>query len=134
MNKGWLIALVVTALAVTGCAKKNKVTVDAAFPPPPTATPDSFSSVSDLPPPPANTGSTYYAPPPSAVYAQPAPAAAAPAAGRVHEIRQGETLWKISGMYYGKSSQTGVQKILSANPEIANPNAIRAGQKIVIPD
>ncbi len=69
-------------------------------------------------------------PPPASVYA-PAPA---PAAQRIHVVRSGETLWRISGMYYGKASRENVAKIVQANPALVNPDVINAGQKIVIPD
>ncbi len=78
-----------------------------------------------------------YSPPPAATpVAAPAPAAAAvaPAAGqRTHVVKAGESLWKISGQYYGKPSTGGVNKILKANPNLTNANAIKAGQKLVIP-
>ena len=57
-----------------------------------------------------------------------------PAGTRVHVARAGDTLWKISGIYYGKSSRANVQKIVDANPEITDANFIRVGQKIVIPE
>lgn len=67
-------------------------------------------------------------PPPSAVVA--APPIAAP---RTHVVAANETLWRISGMYYGRSSQANVAKIVAANPGL-NPDMIKIGQTIVIPD
>lgn len=50
----------------------------------------------------------------------------------VHEVRRGDTLWKIAGQYYGTSNRGNVQKIVEANPGL-NPDVIKVGQKIVIP-
>lgn len=82
--------------------------------------------------------------PPESVF-EPAPAAGeglapptdvepAPTGARIHIARRGDTLWKISGIYYGKSSRANVQRIVDANPDIADPDFIRVGQKIVIPE
>jgi nucleoid-associated protein YgaU len=88
------------------------------------------------PPPPPSTAVPAYAPPPAAPTYAPAPTVtpAAATGGKTHVVKQGENLWKISGLYYGKPSQAGVAKILKANPGVANANAIKAGQKLVIPD
>jgi nucleoid-associated protein YgaU len=134
MKTAWVMTLAAAIVAMSGCAKQNKVTVDSAFTPPATAPAMGMTGASELPPPPPAAMPAY------AVPAQPAPAyaapeAAAPAAGqRTHVVKQGESLWKISGTYYGKPSQAGIAKILKANPAVSNANAIKAGQKLVIPE
>lgn len=134
-----LVMALAVGIAMGGCAKQNKVTVDSAFMPPASTAPAMGMTGADLPPPPpaGNTIPVYAPPQPAPTYA-PAPADAgvgAPAAGtRTHVVKHGESLWKISGQYYGKPSQAGIAKIMKANPEVGNANAIKAGQKLVIPD
>jgi len=53
--------------------------------------------------------------------------AAARASGRTHTVMAGETLSAIAAAYRVKSSQ-----IISLN-NLSNPNALRVGQKLVIP-
>ncbi len=72
-----------------------------------------------------------YAPAPATP--TPVPMAPPASAGRTHTVQPGETLWKISGLYFGRSSRDNVQKIVQANPGL-NPDRILAGQKITIPD
>lgn len=49
--------------------------------------------------------------------------------GQLYTVRQSDTLFRI-GQRFGVS----VQQILSANPQITNPNIIFVGQRICIPD
>ncbi len=63
----------------------------------------------------------------------PAAAAAAPAAERFHVVAKGETLGAIAQHYYGKASL--YEKIFGANLDIlVDPNKIKVGQKLRIPD
>jgi nucleoid-associated protein YgaU len=49
-----------------------------------------------------------------------------------HEVKKGETLWKIAEQYYGDGSL--YNKIFEANRNILNdPNLIKVGQKLRIP-
>jgi LysM repeat protein len=48
--------------------------------------------------------------------------------GTTYVIRAGDTLYAIAVRF-----KVSVQKILSANPSITNPNQITIGQKIIIP-
>jgi nucleoid-associated protein YgaU len=49
-----------------------------------------------------------------------------------HEVKKGETLWKIAEPYYGDGSL--YSKIFEANQDrLKNPNLIKAGQKLRIP-
>lgn len=71
------------------------------------------------------------------VAAHPAPPAAAPAPSpapaRVHEVASGETLGAIAQHYYGKASL--YVKIFDANrDQLSNPNLVKVGQKLKIPD
>ncbi|GGA45400.1 SafA/ExsA family spore coat assembly protein [Psychrobacillus lasiicapitis] len=45
-----------------------------------------------------------------------------------YSVEGGDTLWKIAS-----KTQTGVQELIEANPQLANPNLIYAGQKINVP-
>lgn len=45
-----------------------------------------------------------------------------------HTVVQGDTMWKLAVKY-----QTGTSEIISANPQIANPNLIYPGQILNIP-
>ena len=52
---------------------------------------------------------------------------------RTHIVQSGETLSDIAFHYYGSSAQW--RKIQAANPDIlANPNKIRVGMKLIIPE
>lgn len=51
--------------------------------------------------------------------------------GRIHIVKDGDNLWKISKQYYGKGSE--YKRIVEANPEITNPQIIYPGQIIKIP-
>jgi len=49
-----------------------------------------------------------------------------------HEVKKGDTLWKISERYYGDGSL--YMKIFEANRNILkDPNLIKVGQKLRIP-
>lgn len=47
---------------------------------------------------------------------------------QVHTVKSGDTMWKIAVKY-----EVGLSEIISANPQIKNPNLIYPGQKINIP-
>jgi len=74
------------------------------------------------------------APPgPAAVVPPAVEAAPAPAAERWHEVVRGDTLGGIAAKYYGKASL--YMKIFEANRDILdNPDLIKVGQKLRIPD
>jgi nucleoid-associated protein YgaU len=49
-----------------------------------------------------------------------------------HEVKKGETLWKIAEQYYGDGSL--YQKIFEANRgSLKDPNRINIGQRLRIP-
>jgi nucleoid-associated protein YgaU len=49
-----------------------------------------------------------------------------------HEVKKGETLWKIAEHYYGEGGL--YTKIFDANRDVLkDPNLIRAGQRLRIP-
>jgi nucleoid-associated protein YgaU len=49
-----------------------------------------------------------------------------------HEVKKGETLWKIAEQYYGEGGL--YTKIFEANRDVLkNPDLIRVGQKLRIP-
>ena len=50
---------------------------------------------------------------------------------KTHTVQKGDTLWAIAKKYYGNGSQ--YPKIVSANPDIKNPNLIYPGQVFTIP-
>jgi len=53
-------------------------------------------------------------------------------AEQVHEVKKGDTLWKIAERYYGDGSL--YMKIFEANRNILkDPNLIKVGQKLRIP-
>ena len=53
-------------------------------------------------------------------------------AEQVHEVKKGDTLWKIAEHYYGDGSL--YMKIFEANRNILkDPNLIKVGQKLKIP-
>ena len=52
----------------------------------------------------------------------------ASASGLSHTVVQGDTMWKLAVKY-----QVGTSEIISANPQIANPNLIYPGQSLNIP-
>ena len=49
-----------------------------------------------------------------------------------HEVKKGETLWKIAEHYYGDGSL--YRKIFEANSDaLKDPNLIKVGQRLRIP-
>lgn len=52
----------------------------------------------------------------------------ASAAGLSHTVVKGDTMWKLAVKY-----QVGTSEIISANPQIANPDLIYPGQVLTIP-
>lgn len=52
----------------------------------------------------------------------------APASAASHTVVRGDTMWKLAVKY-----QTGTSEIISANPQIMNPNLIYPGQILNIP-
>ena len=54
--------------------------------------------------------------------------AIANAANVTHTVVRGDSMWKIAVRY-----QVGISEILSANPQVANPNLIYPGQIINVP-
>ena len=49
-------------------------------------------------------------------------------AAESYTVSSGDTLWKIA-----LKTETGVQELIDANPQLANPNQINPGQKINVP-
>jgi len=142
MKHAATILSVVAILAVAGCQPKTQVTgpqtIEIGYPPAPPlgdfqAPEATAEGPADLPPPPAVPSAPggpvteVTDPPPPPPPAPPAPQV------RVHVVQPNETVWKISGIYYGESSRANVAKIAQANPGL-NPEQIKPGQKIVIPD
>lgn len=52
----------------------------------------------------------------------------ASAAGLSHTVAKGDTMWKLAVKY-----QVGTSEIISANPQISNPDFIYPGQVLTIP-
>lgn len=50
-------------------------------------------------------------------------------AQETYTVQRGDSMWKISVRY-----QVGLSEIISANPQIKNPNLIYPGQKLTIPN
>ena len=53
-------------------------------------------------------------------------------AEKFYVVRKNETLATISRLYYGTANKW--QKIVDANPQIKDPNKIKPGMKLIIPD
>ncbi len=65
--------------------------------------------------------------------ADPAPVVEAAPAARIHEVVAGDTLGAIAKRYYGNAGK--YMKIFEANRDILkNPDLIKVGQKLRIPD
>lgn len=128
MQKAIVLGVLGLALLIAGCkqpdAAPQTLEPEAATPPP---------SSYGVPAPPAEPEWVSPPPPPPAYVPPPRPVAPPSAAVREHVVKPGENLWKISGMYFDKSSQANVQKIVAANPGL-NPDKILIGQVIKIPD
>ena len=60
------------------------------------------------------------------------PSANAPQTGQTYTVQSGDTLCMIAKRFYGKDSE--YKKIVNANPSITNPDSIKAGQVLTIPD
>lgn len=56
-------------------------------------------------------------------------ACALPASALSHTVAKGDTMWKLAVKY-----QVGTSEIISANPQITNPNLIYPGQLLTIPE
>jgi len=137
------LALLMLPLALTvGCAPPTNQTLDlgsealtdadamtASELPPPTYT--AAAPAIELPPPslppapaaPAQTVRPAPTPPPPSTTPQP----------RIHVVQRGDTVWSLSGRYYGRASHANVRRIVGANPGL-DPDHIRIGQEIVIPE
>ena len=59
------------------------------------------------------------------LYACPTPVSASTLS---HTVAKGDTMWKIASKY-----QVGTSEVISANPQISNPNLIYPGQVLTIP-
>ncbi len=57
--------------------------------------------------------------------AAPAADGTARAGGQVHTVADGETLWAVAQRY-----RTTVEALLALNPQLSNPNAVAAGQRL----
>lgn len=63
------------------------------------------------------------------------PPEAKPAVKQEYVAQKGDTLYRIAGKMYGSSSKKGIDAIVAANPkDLPNPNSVRAGMKLVIPE
>jgi nucleoid-associated protein YgaU len=59
--------------------------------------------------------------------------ASLPVPARIHEVKSGETLSKIAKQYYGDANK--YPKVFEANrDQLSNPDLIKVGQKLKIPD
>jgi uncharacterized YkwD family protein/spore coat assembly protein SafA len=50
-------------------------------------------------------------------------------AQEMYTVQRGDSMWEISVRY-----QVGLSEIISANPQIENPNLIYPGQKLIVPN
>ena len=53
---------------------------------------------------------------------------------RIHIVKPKDTLYAICRLYYGAANKGLVARIMDANPAITDPNVIKVGQKIVVPE
>jgi nucleoid-associated protein YgaU len=145
MKHAAMIIGILAILAIAGCQPKTQVgpqsieigqyeepappLPESAYPPPPPSMVDTRPTAPAAPAAPATPVDLPPPLPPAA------PIAPAPPVVRMrtHTVAPGETLWRISGMYYGRSSRANVRKIAEANPGL-DPDVIKIGQQIVIPD
>ena len=125
-----LLAAAFVASTLTGCSlfKKKDNTAQAPYDP---AYEPTYALTSDYPVyEPAPT--TYEYPTMTSTTTAPAPVASA-AAVRYHTVAKKDTLYAIARMYYN-GDHTRWKEIYEANrADIANPNMIRVGQRLVIP-
>jgi len=112
-------SLLIAVVLSTGCRRQDEPATSEIFPP---ESPQALTDAEILPTEPEPAP----APPIASEPVEPEPGE------RIHVVRKGQTLWQISGMYYGKSSQANVRKIADANPGLV-PDRIKVGQKLVIP-
>ena len=134
MKKLAVLGLVVLGISIVGCQKKPPAQGPEVGPPPPTQNiPETTGPIytpGPLPPPTpgpgmSGTGGTRIGP---------ADAGTVSVGGkRTHVVKPGETLWKIMPQYYDKASKANEDKIVAANPGL-DPNKLKVGQQIVIPD
>lgn len=127
-NAVYLLASLLVIVTITGCSTFGKKKADA----------DPAQTTADLYPPLAEEsayGSDSYA-----TYGEPAPLGStyettAPATAvqeRYHTVSKSDTLYAIARKYYG--DQRRWKDIYEANrSDIADPNLIRVGQRLVIP-
>jgi 5'-nucleotidase/UDP-sugar diphosphatase len=122
--------LVVAALSIVGCAKKDNKTAPAAN-----------GSVTDINP--TSTYNTGYTPAqayaPAPAYAAPAPVeqplvtstpSVTPAAGKTYTVKKGDNLFQIAKAHYGDGKQW--TRIVDANPGL-EPAKLKVGQTIQLP-
>lgn len=50
---------------------------------------------------------------------------------KVYKVKKGDTLWGISKQFYGVGS---LYYLIARENNITNPDKIRVGQKLIIPD
>lgn len=117
-----LVVLLVAAMALTGCKKKNN-DLQTAIDEPPAAPIEDLSAV------PAPEAAPVVMPAPYAPAAtyQPAPAAAA---GRTYVVQRGDTLWSIATRELGSGKRW--TEISDLNDGL-QPKALKTGQTITLP-
>lgn len=85
---------------------------------------------SSLPPPPAAPTATMPEAPAVEFLSRATASQVAPATGKIR-VRRGDSLWRIAKERLGSGGKW--PEIAAANPEIRNPNRIRAGQSLRLP-
>ncbi len=129
-----MAVVLVGLLALAGCKKKEKVEPNASQVPP---------TSNEMVPPPAAPGSAAVPPTSGSTAVSGGPAVSgsvvAPAgkgAGSTYTVQKGDTLYKIVRQKYsveGKALGAKVKEVLAANPQISDPNQIKAGQVLNLP-
>ncbi len=56
-----------------------------------------------------------------------------PQGGQTHQVRSGDTLWKIAQRYYGRKNGNKFNAILKANKGVIGSKGLKPGMKIIIP-
>ncbi len=150
MKLWYLGALTLAVITVAACEKKpeptahtEKPVVTDNQPPPPAPMTDPYateqptrSNVTGMVPPPPvrNPGPTQAQPTPRPTAKSGATTGARHAAGgQTYVVKQGDSLSKIAKKFYGDASPASMKKIQRANPQITNPDKIKAGMKLTIP-